>query len=173
MKLFSGLCALILLPLASTGCNRTPTYQWRVVEAPDKTFSVALPGNAVSEDTATRSATGGSFTSHRLTVRMTNAGYAISWWEDPSLRGSNPEQILDMMRDRGLAPSNARMLNERRLTVQGYPARDISAVAGGYAAYDNRLVLVGTRLYTLMGVDGTGKHDTRDIEKFFNSFALQ
>jgi hypothetical protein len=65
------------------------------------------------------------------------------------------------------------MLNERRLTVQGYPARDISAVAGGYAAYDNRLVLVGTRLYTLMGVDGTGKHDTRDIEKFFNSFALQ
>ena len=133
---------------------------------------MSLPGDAVSEDIPTKSATGGSFIAHNLRVRLSDKGYAVSWWEDPSLKEGKPEQILDAMRDRGLSPSKAQLIDERRLTIQGYAARDITTIAAGHAAYDNRLILVGTRLYSLMVVDGGGKRDRANIQKFFNSLAL-
>ncbi len=168
----SYIITVILGLLASTACNRTPTYQWRVVEAPDKAFSVALPGDAVREDIPTHSDGGGSFISHNLKVRLPNKGFAISWWEDPSFKGQTPEQILDTIRDRGLTPIRGQLISQQRLTVHGYPAMDVSAIADGHAAYDNRMVVAGNRLYTLMVIDGNGRHDTQNIERFFDSLAL-
>ena len=148
-------------------------YQWRSLEAPDGTFSVSLPGDAVKEDKPTKSVTGGSFISHTFKARASKgAAYGCSWWEDPSLKGRTAEQILDTARDGGLSSSNGKMLGEKRLTVQGHPARDIRAIAGRNAAYDNRLVVVGDRLYTLLVVDVSGKRDNVNIERFFHSLVL-
>jgi hypothetical protein len=171
MRALRGGCTIILLLFTLIACDRAPTYQWHETESPDKTFAIALPGNAISEDTAKRSATGESFISHQLTVRFAHADYAIAWWENPSLKG-NADQILSTMRDRGLAPLRSKLIFERSVTVQGYPARDISAVTEFRAAYDNRIVLVGNRVYSLMVVDGSGKHDFRNIARFYNSLAL-
>ncbi len=76
---------------------------------------------------------------------------------------------MDIARDGGLSSTNAKLLSEKSLTFQGHPARDIRAIARGNAAYDNRVVVVGNRLYTLLVIDASGRHDTESIEKFFNS----
>jgi hypothetical protein len=166
--------AAILAILSSTACNRAPAYEWRTLEAPDGTFSVALPGDAIEENTPTKSVTGGSFVSHSLKVRTPrNAAYGCSWWEDPSLRDRTAEQILDTARDGGLSGTNGKLLSEKRLMVHGYPARDIRAIARGNSAYDNRLVVVGNRLYTLLVLDVSGKRDTENVERFFNSLVLR
>jgi len=65
--------------------------------------------------------------------------------------------------------ANANLISENRLTFQGHPARDIRGTARGNAAYDNRIVVVGNRLYTLLVIDASGRHDTESIERFFNS----
>jgi hypothetical protein len=170
----SCLAATILVLLSSTACNRKPAYEWHMVDAPDGTFSVSLPGEAAKVDTPTKSVTGGSFIAHGLNVRASkDAVYGCSWWEDPSRpTGQTAEQILDIARDGGLSSTNAKLLSEKRLTFQGHPARDIRAIARGNAAYDNRVVVVGNRLYTLLVIDASGRHDTESIEKFFNSLQV-
>jgi hypothetical protein len=163
--------ATILVLLSATACNRKPGYDWQTLTAPDGTFSVSLPGNAVVVDTPTKSATGGSFISHNFKTRASkDAAYGCSWWEDPSRpKDWTTEKILDTARESGLSGANAKLLTENRITFLGHPARDIRAIAHGKSAYDNRIVLVGNRLYTLLVVDVSGKHDTESIERFFNS----
>lgn len=167
----SYLAAIILVLLSSTACNRKPAYEWHTLTAPDGTFSVSLPGDAVKVDTPTKSATGGSFISHSLNVRASkDAVYGCGWWEDPSRpKDRTAEQILDTARDGGLSSTNGKLLSENRLTFQGHPARDIRAIASGNASYDNRLVVVGNRLYTLMVIDASGKYDAESVRKFFSS----
>jgi hypothetical protein len=167
----SHLAATILILLSSTACNRKPAYEWHTLKAPDGTFSVSLPGDAVEMDTPTKSVTGGSFISHSFNVRASkDAVYGCSWWEDPSRpKDRTAEQILDTARDGGLSSTNAKLLSENRLTFQGHPARDIRAIAGENASYDNRLVVVGNRLYTLMVIDASGKYDAESVRKFFSS----
>jgi hypothetical protein len=169
----SCVAATLLALLTATGCNRTPAYEWRPLEAPDGTFSVAFPGDAVQEDAPTKSVAGGSFISHSFKSRASkNAAYGCSWWEDPSVRDRTAEQILDAARDNGLSGVSGRLLGEKRLTVQGHPARDIRAIARGNAAYDNRLVVVGNRLYTLLVLDVSGTRDSENIARFFDSLVL-
>ncbi len=119
-------------------------------------------------DTPTRSVTGGSFISHSFHVRASkDAAYGCSWWEDPSRpKDSTAERTLDIARDGGLFGSSAKLLSENKFSFRGYPARDIRAIARGNAAYDNRIVVVGNRLYTLLVVDSSGKRDNESIEKF-------
>lgn len=167
----SCLTATILVLLSSTACNRKPTYEWHALEAPDGTFSVSLPGDVIVVDTPTKSVTGGSFISHSFNVRASkDAAYGCSWWEDPSRpKDRTADQILDTARDGGLSSANAKLLSERKLTFQGHEARDIRGIARGNAAYDNRIVVVENRLYTLLVVDVSGRHDTESIDMFFNS----
>jgi hypothetical protein len=163
--------ATIVVLLASTACNRKRAYEWHTLEASDGSFSVSLPGDAVQVDTPAKSVTGGSIISHSFKVRASkDAAYGCSWWEDSSSpRDRTAEQILDTARDGGLSAANVRLISESTLTFQGHPARDIRGIAHGVAAYDNRLVVAGNRLYTLLVVDVSGKHDSESIEKFFNS----
>ena len=171
----SCLAATILVLLSSTACNRKPAYEWHTLVAPDETFSVSLPGNAVVVDKPTESVTGGSFIGHSFKVRASkDAVYACTWWEDPSRpKDQTAEKTLDVARDGGLAGTSAKLLSENRLTLNGHPARDIRAIARGNAAYDNRIVVVGNRVYTLLVIDSRGKHDNESIEKFFNSLVIQ
>ncbi len=169
----SGLTAISIffVLLSSTACNRNPAYDWHTLGAPDGTFSISLPGNATVVDTPTTSVTGGSFVSHSFRVRASkDAAYGCSWWEDPSRpKDQTAERTLDIARDGGLSGSSAKLLSEKKLTFHGHPARDISAIARGKAAYDNRIVVVGNRLYTLLVVDSSGKRDSDSIGKFFDS----
>ena len=47
--------------------------------------------------------------------------------------------------------------------MHGYPAMDVSAIANGHTAYDDRLVFVENRLYTLMVVDGVDAMTVRTL----------
>lgn len=168
------LAGTILVLLTSAACNQKPTYEWHTLFAPDGTFTVSLPGEASVVDRPTKSVSGGSFISHSFNVRASkNAVYGCSWWEDSSRpKDQTPEQILDVARDGGLSGSNAKLLRENRLSFQGHPARDIRAIARGNAAFDNRIVVVGNRLYTLLVIDTSGRHDDESVARFFNSLEL-
>ena len=144
----------------------TRSYQWQRVESPDGKFALEFPGAAGNRDEPITSVTGGKFTTYSLSERVgENAAYGCSWWDDPASSGVAPDQILDRMTEKSA-------VSVARLTVQGHPATDVQTWGLGNAAYDNRIVIVGARTYSLMVVDKSGKRDSRNIEKFFNSFTL-
>ncbi len=160
--------AIILALLTLTACNRAPVYEWHQIEGPGGTFSVALPGDVVKQDTPVKS--GDPFVKHIFRVKTSeNESYACVWWEHP-IPGLTPEQSLDNLRDSVLAALQARLLDEKRLTVQGHPARDIRAIAGDDPSFDNRIVVVGNRVYSLMV--SSRKRDSKNVDKFFKSLVL-
>ncbi len=164
--------ALLALPLIS--CNSKHSYDWQVVYSADGKFKISFPGNPTLEETPTKSITGGSFATHTLKLKpVASAAYLCGWWEDPTLSGLSVEERLDKARDSGIGGVGGRLIRETRISIQGYPARDIQAVARGNAAFDSRIILVGSRLYTLDIADVSGNHDIRNIERFFNSFTLR
>jgi len=145
----------------------TRSYQWQRVESPDGKFAIEFPGVAGNRQALTSSVAGGTFTTYNLSEKVDeNAAYGCSWWEDPNSNGATPDQILDRMTEKSA-------VSVSRITVQGHPATDVQTWGPGNAAFDNRIVIVGGRTYSLMAVDKSGKRDTKNIEKFFNSFVLQ
>lgn len=169
MRFATKSCAAmaILALLTLTACNRAPVYEWHQIEGPDGTFSITLPGAAVKQDTPAKS--DGPFVKHSFRVKPSeNESYACVWWEHPT-PGLTPEQSLDNLRDSGLSGLQGELLEEKRLTIQGHPARDIRAIVPGHA-YDNRIVVVGNRVYSLFVV--SRKRDSKNVDKFFKSLVL-
>jgi hypothetical protein len=170
MRLAAKSCAAvsILAFLTLTACNRAPVYEWHQIEGPDGTFSITLPGAAVKQDSTLQP--DGLLVKHSIRVKTSeNASYACVWWDDQT-PAPTPEQRLDNLRDSVVAALQSKILDEKRLTVQGHPARDIRVIVGNEQAYDNRIVVVGNRIYSLMVA--SKKRDSKNVDKFFKSLVL-
>jgi hypothetical protein len=142
------------------------SYQWQRVESPDGKFAIDFPGAPGSRQEPITSVTGGKFTTYNLSEKVgENGAYGCSWWDDPSSIADPPDQILDRMTEKSA-------VSVSRITVQGHLATDVQTWGPGGAAFDNRIVIVGARTYSLMVVDKSGKRDSTAIDKFFNSFTL-
>ena len=152
--------------------EQTRPYQWQRYESPDGKFTVDFPATPVARDEPIPSGTGGTYTSHSLNTRASeHAAYGCSWWEDPSVGNRSSEDVLDRARDNGIRGVGGTLISEKKINVHGYPAREIQASARGNATFENRIVLVGTRIYSLIAVDTAGKRDSKNVERFFDSFA--
>jgi hypothetical protein len=144
----------------------TRSYQWLRVESPDGKFAIDFPGAPGSRQEPITSVAGGKITTYNLSEKVgENAAYGCSWWDDPSSSAIPADQILDRMTEKSA-------VSVSRITVQGHPATDVQTWGPGNAAFDNRIVIVGARTYSLMVVDKSGKRDQKIIEKFFDSFTL-
>jgi hypothetical protein len=166
--------SLIALPLAAWFLARGQQlhpYHWQRFESPDGKFTVDFPGTPVSRDGPITSGTGVAYISHSLAARASeHAAYGFLWWDDSTLGQRSPDAILDIARDRGILGVGGSLISEKKTIVRGYPAREIQASARGNATFDNRILLVGARLYSLIVIDTAGMRDRNNVEKFFDSF---
>jgi hypothetical protein len=165
--LIIGVATLVLAVCMVAWYEQSASYQWERFEAPDGKFTVNLPGKPVVRDELTTSLTGGSFTSHSVNAKASeHAAYGCSWWENPDLIGRSADQRLGSLRDKAT-------VSEKHMTIQGYPAMEVQAGGDEKPAFDNRIVVVGPRIYSLVVVDTSGKHDRKNVKKFFDSFTLK
>ena len=149
-------------------------YQWQTFRAPDGAFSVSLPGRPEIKDQQAPVAGG-----RNITVHMANNApnkyvfYSCSYFQNPSLSVLTPDEMLSSSRDGSLKNIQGTLIAEKRITVDGHPGRDIQALARENSAVDERLVAVGNRLYMLMVIHaGSHGRDTKNIQKFFDSFKI-
>jgi hypothetical protein len=168
-----GILAAAFGLLSIVGCRHPRSYNWQSFESQDGKFAISFPAKPVLDEYPAKLASGESYTSHRWGTKPNDdVAFGCSWWEDPNLPNRSPDEMLNKIRDLGLYGVQGTLISETRLTVQGYPARDIQARARGNSAMDNRIILAGTRAYTLLVFDMRGKHDTKSVERFFDSFTL-
>ncbi|PYX34043.1 MAG: hypothetical protein DMG80_03705 [Acidobacteria bacterium] len=171
--LSAGILAATLGLLWIADCRRPPAYDWQSFASPDGKFAISFPGKPILDEHPAKLATGESYTSHRWTTKAADdAAFGCSWWEDPNLPNRSSDEMLNKIRDFGLYGVQGRLISERRFTLQGYPAKDIEARARGNLAMHNRIILVGTRVYTLLVFETSGKRNITNAERFFKSFSL-
>lgn len=84
----------------------------------------------------------------------------------------DPQVFLDGARDSALKNANARLREEKQLTVGGKPARRMVVEMPDTLIGVALVVLDGNRLYNTMAVVPHGEVNSADVERFLKSFAL-
>ncbi|HEY5883382.1 MAG TPA: hypothetical protein VIT88_01775 [Pyrinomonadaceae bacterium] len=172
-KLYSTL--IVTLLCAGFAAAQQPAA-WPKLESTEGRFRVLMPTKAepsVSEvDSATAKINLYSFSSANKV-----GSFMVSYADYPNAASSpaHEQTVLDGIRGGVLKGLGADMVSETKLTLNGYPGREMRAtkiIEGTEIIFSWRLLLVGRRIYQ-MGV-GTAKADSEspDIKKFFLSFEL-
>ena len=71
-----------------------------------------------------------------------------------------------------VAPSGAKVISEKDVTVDGHPGRDIIAEVSGHGVAHMRFVNAGKRLYTILMVGKSKPASDADVALVFDSFQV-
>lgn len=101
--------------------------------------------------------------------------FAVTWQDNPPVARVNdriPDKTLDAARNGMLSRTQTTLDNETRVTISGYPGREITARNAGGGVLDARLIYTGERLYTLLALfpSRSAKRE-QDVIRFYNSFS--
>lgn len=157
------------------GGSGAPAIAWQRVERPDEGFRVDLPGDAKDLQVPAYNESGSAEPVKMLVASPDGeTTFAVSWQDNPPVARVNnrlPERTLEMARDGMLARTRTTLASDSRLTLKGYPARDIAARNPSGGVLNARLIYAGERLYTLLALypSSEARHE-RDVKHFFNSF---
>jgi hypothetical protein len=158
----------LALSLAGAAGAFQEARRWIKLSPPDGRFTVLMPGKPSSE--TRRSELGVDYSFMADTDSATyEVGYSLHAAAFPS-----PEAALDVLRDALTLASRGRLEGETRITLDGFPGREIRlSLLGGTIKDTTRLYVVGDRVYRLRAVVGPpGGAVSRDVNKFFSSFKL-
>jgi hypothetical protein len=148
---------------------------WQMISRPDDGFRVDMPADPTEGQVQAYNEMGGT---EPVKILYTNVEgdttYAVTWGDNPPVARVNdrvPDRTLDQARDGMLARTQTTLMNESRTTVDGYPARDITAKNSGGGLLEARLIFMNDRLFTLMALyPSTNARRDQDVTRFYNSF---
>ena len=84
----------------------------------------------------------------------------------------DPQIFLDAARDSAVRHANAKLREEKKLTVGGKPARRLVVEMPDTLVGVALVVLDGNHIYNTMAVVPPGEVNSADVERFLKSFAL-
>jgi hypothetical protein len=164
---------------ASMEAIKPASIQWRAVDQKANGFKIEMPSGSKGVEAPAVNESGGTEPVQML--RSSPDGdtvYAVTWADNPPIaRASNhvPDSTLDRARDGMLAGTQTTLVSESRITVAGFPGREIFAHNSAGGILNVRLIYVpnggNDRLYTLMALFPTaGARSEKDVARFFSSF---
>jgi hypothetical protein len=163
-----GLCALIV-----ANWKRFRPYEWRQVQSADAQFSISFPGNPTASQESNTASDGSKFVSSMLISSPANGvTYALSWWENSTQTNKSTDTLFADFRDCGIKAFHGKVVSEKELNVQGYPATDTVVLAANGAVVVNRVIRVGSRFYSLWVVYSLGHIDRANVRKFLGSLSI-
>lgn len=172
------IAATVILAVGVVNRHLLFGYRWEKFDSPDGKFSVQLPGKTESSDSQTPLSD--VTTSRAIWVmsspeRWVNYSCVTTDYQDRSDPGeAQTEATLDSYRDGVLTKASVRgvAVHERRLSIQGHPAREVQAdlINDPGSSLDMRIVLAGTRVYYLRVFTTRHARDEKTIQRFFDSF---
>jgi len=158
-------------PLAATSNS-----DWRTIESPNGLFRAQFPGEPAVDSTTQLNPTGRPpVMAILLSMESSEAYYALQHMtmSDAHVdRTATVERVLESTRDgmiRGMAAQSARLLSNRPMMHEGWPAleaafevHDSAATFHGRARY----VIVGRTLYTLLVLGASDAATSRFLDSF-------
>jgi hypothetical protein len=149
-------------------------YHWQQVQVQDAQFSITFPANATTLKETLTASDGSKFISNKLTSSPAHGViYAVNWWENSLQNDKSTDELFASFRDCGMKAFGGRVVREKRLSVQGYPAQDTAVLAEGGVVAVNRVIRVQSRFYSLWVIDSLGHVEKTDIKKFMDSFTVR
>jgi len=169
-----GIVLAVLIAVAVANYDKLLPHSWQTYVAPDGTFSFELPGRPTVEQKQGAAEGGAARSITMVSAQPTNGTiYMCSYFEDESFENKSPDPVLESARDGSLHKTNGTLIHQERLTVQGFPALDLQARAGGNSLLDTRMILVGKRLYMIMAVTTSEEvREPKSVQRVLASFKI-
>jgi hypothetical protein len=161
---------LLLLP-----ATLPQTVDWQKFASNDGRFTVLFPGTPKNE-TKDVETDAGKVSVHMFYVEYKETAYVAMYTDFPvEAKDEGIEAALDSGRDRGLEAANAQLVSEKKITLNGYPGREIRAKGKDPAENSvlvSRFFLAKRRLYQVIVAGPGGQIDSGAEEKFLSSFDI-
>lgn len=144
---------------------------WQTFTSQPGRFSILMPG-VPTDKVETTPSEHGPFTTHLFVLRGDKSVFLIGWVDyDPNFN-FDPTGELDLNRENFIKGVKATLVENRRVTLDGYQAIEFTAQTND-TIFRSRVYMVGRRPYQL--VTGTPKNmdDSYNINRFFSSFKVR
>jgi len=163
--------AFVLVGTAVLHLSSEP--RWEKFTAQDGSFSVFMPTKPKAEDQSV-AVNGVKMESHSFSAwSRSGAEFTLSYADAPMPPSAAAgEKMLDAQLQNLTQGDERRMIAAEKLNVNGYPARKYKGITEDGSEADEKLILVGRRIYILLVVHDKGKASS-DVTKFFDSFAFK
>lgn len=145
---------------------------WKHVASDNGNYSLSFPGTPTEQDLK---GDDGKFLATMYVLEMDggNVAYMSSYSDLPLQRTTaGPDKILSDARDGALSSAQGTLDSEKKITIDGYPGRELIILTpNGMKSYV-RVYLVKSRLYQAMGVMPKERTDEKQVRTFLDSFRL-
>jgi hypothetical protein len=162
----------VFLLVVLVGCQQPA---WKEFSSSEGAFSILMPGTP-TEQIRTVKKLSGPVNVHMFLVEEGDVAYAVAYSDHPDtfVQERTPDLILDDVRDGAVANAHGKLVRESIVALNGHQGRELDIEsAGGKVTIKNRIFLVGRRIYQVMAVTPRENTSPQDVNKFFESFALQ
>ncbi len=166
---------LLLGGLLLAGCGGESGGNWETFDASEGGFRVTLPGRPVrGQEVLTTPAGPLESITYTYATPDGQVSYGINYADYPAAvaRSTDPERIIESARDALVGKLRGRVRDERRITLDGAPGRevDIELADGRYVRA--RIYLAGQRQYQVVAVTPSARDHANDAKWFLESFKL-
>ena len=169
--------ALRLAPLALV-LAMTPSLasaqEWKPYSSDECRCSAQYPGTPQLRTTPMRTNLG-NLDAKMITLEVPEAFYAIAYVDYPKdkLAKANPDDLLNGARDGAVANVKGKLANETKVSMNGFPGRELRIEAPGDLVLNARMYMVKERLYQSLVVTPKPREGAADAKKFLDSFKFQ
>jgi len=166
------LCLSLLFLLVASGCSGEG--EWQRFEPDMGGFSILFPGTP-EKQTETVPTAGGTIETVFFLVEHEDMGYSVNLadYSEASLSESDVALMLDGARNGAVGNVGGELLEETKITLDGYPGRALKIAVADEFVVDARFYLVGNRLYVLQAISMGDASISPNVEKFLDSFQLE
>lgn len=160
------LLVFAILVIALVRCQQ---HMWKEFSSHEGQFSLLMPGIPV-EGLDMINTPAGAVTGYTFSVEQEEFRYVVGYADYPkNLSQENySDHILNSIRQ-GMKGT---LLNERTLSLDTYPGRQLIAESSDGYITQLRVFLVGNRLYRLAMITKMERASSKKIQEFFDSFQL-
>ena len=159
---FVGLLVLIVASMALAQDEAPPP--WARFEPEGAGFSVLMPGKPV--EAIDKRAT---YTMHSFALTLGRGNYVASYSDYAPEANLNPATALTLNRDKFNKNIHAKMLSSREITLDGHRGIEFTSEIPA-ANIRVQMFLIGNRMFQLATLVFKDVDETRNVDRFFDSF---
>ena len=164
---------LAMILVATEVLHLSSEPRWEKFTAQDGSFSVFMPTKPKAENRSV-AVNGVKMESYSFSAwSRSGAEFTLSYTDAPMPPSAAAgEKMLDAQLQNLTQGDERRMIAAEKLNVNGYSARKYQGITEDGSEADEKLFIVGRRLYILLVMHDKGKASS-DVTKFFDSFAFK
>ena len=177
--MLTRLCLVSALPILLG--QTAPPAEWRSFSPREGSFTVSLPSTPQEKKQQVKAGSGTlDVTLYTCTLKLKGAEdggevtlmVGVTEYPEGALDGAEDKRLRNA-RDGAVKNSQGKLFHDKKITLAGFPGRELWITTGEDGMIHSRLYAVRQRLYQTMAIGPKKLVETKEVASFLDSFRLK